>query len=261
MDRSKSPVRYTDRHKGRGAEYHDTFSPEVNPYRAMVWRLEQRAVEAALRDYVPAGRPTHLDFACGTGRILEFFAGRVASSTGVDVSKSMMEVARSSAPDAELIEADLTQQDALGERRFDLITAFRFFPNAEPELREGVFRVLGRHLAPAGVLIFNNHKNRDSLRGRFARLRGRGSATGTMTHAEVERLLPLAGLQDPPHDARGQPAAVGKARAVSGRPGRAAGADPQRVTGDVGRAGRPLRVRARRPGLAQAQSYFSPSQS
>jgi predicted TPR repeat methyltransferase len=119
----------------------------------------------------------------------------VASSTGVDVSQSMMEVARSSAPDAELIEADLTQHDVLGDRTFDLITAFRFFPNAENELREGVFRALGRHLAPGGVLIFNNHKNRDSLRGRFARLRGRGSATGTMTHADAERILPLAGLR------------------------------------------------------------------
>ena len=195
MDRSTGKVRYTDRHKGRGAEYHDTFSPEVNPYRAMVWRLEQRALDAALRTYLPGRRPTHLDFACGTGRILEFFAGRVASSAGVDVSPSMMEVARSSAPEAELIEADLTQHDALGDRRFDLITAFRFFPNAETELREGIFRVLARHLAPGGVLVFNNHKNRDSVRGRLARLRGRGSAVGTMTHEEVERLLPTAGLR------------------------------------------------------------------
>lgn len=193
MDRSK--VRYTDRHKGRGAEYHDTFSPEVNPYRAMVWRLEQRALDTVLRDYLPAGPRTHLDFACGTGRILEFFANRGVTSTGVDVSSSMMEVARTSAPNAEFIEADLTQQSALGDRRFDVITAFRFFPNAERELREGVFRELGRHLAPSGVLIFNNHKNRNSLRGRLSRLRGRGSPAGTMTHDEVQALLPLAGLR------------------------------------------------------------------
>jgi SAM-dependent methyltransferase len=193
MDRSK--VRYTDRHKGRGAEYHDTFSAEVNPYRAMVWRLEQRALDMVLGEYLPAAPRTHLDFACGTGRILEFFAARVAQSTGVDVSNSMMEVAKRTAPNAELIEADLTQRDVLGERRFDLITAFRFFPNAERELREGVFRALARHLAPTGVLLFNNHKNRNSLRGRLSRLRGRGSPVGTMTHAEVEELLPLAGLR------------------------------------------------------------------
>jgi SAM-dependent methyltransferase len=195
MDHSKNPVRYTDRHKGRGSEYHQTFSPDVNPYRAMVWRLEQRALDRILRDRLASRGITHLDFACGTGRVLEYFAGHVASSTGVDVSSSMMEVARRVAPDAELIEADLTQHDVLRDRRFDLITAFRFFPNAEAELRQAVFSVLARHLAPEGVLVFNNHKNRNSLRGRFARLRGRGSTSGTMTHAEVEALLPRAGLR------------------------------------------------------------------
>jgi hypothetical protein len=106
-----------------------------------------------------------------------------------------MDVARGVAPEAELIEADLTQQDALGDRRFDLITAFRFFPNAEPELRQAVFSVLARHLSPDGVLVFNNHKNRNSLRVRIARLRGRGVTRGTMTHAEVEGLLSQAGLR------------------------------------------------------------------
>lgn len=188
-------MRYTDRHKGRGPEYHETFSPDVNPYRAMVWRLEQRALDRIFRDFLPSGRADHLDFACGTGRILEHFAGRVASATGVDVSSSMLEVARKVAPGAELVDADLTQQDVLGERRFDLITAFRFFPNAEPELRLAVFSVLARHLTPAGVLVFNNHKNRNSLRGRLARLRGRSTGRGTMTHAEVQALLPAAGLR------------------------------------------------------------------
>jgi SAM-dependent methyltransferase len=195
MDRSRSSLRYTDRHKGRGPEYHESFSPEVNPYRAMAWRLEQRALDGILRHHLASEKPTHLDFACGTGRVLEYFAGQVSSSTGVDVSASMMEVAREVAPEAELLEADLTQQDVLGDRHFDLITAFRFFPNAEPELRQAVFSVLARHLSPHGVLVFNNHKNRNSLRARIARLRGRGVTRGTMTHAEVEVLLPQAGLR------------------------------------------------------------------
>jgi SAM-dependent methyltransferase len=195
MDRSRATVRYTDRHKGRGAEYHETFSPDVNPYRAMAWRLEQRVLDRILREHLLGRAFTHLDFACGTGRILEYFARHPASSTGVDVSSSMMEVARSVAPGAELIEADLTERDVLGERRFDVITAFRFFPNAEPELRRSVFATLARHLAADGVLIFNNHKNRNSLRGRLSRLRRRGSPRGTMTHQEAEALLAGAGLR------------------------------------------------------------------
>jgi len=107
----------------------------------------------------------------------------------------MMEVARNVAPSAELIEADLTQQDVLADREFDLITAFRFFPNAEPKLRLAVFQVLARHLAPHGIFVFNNHKNRNSLRRRISRLLGREVARGTMTHADVEALVAAGNLR------------------------------------------------------------------
>jgi SAM-dependent methyltransferase len=186
---------YTESHKGKGRDYHETFAPEVNPHRAMLWRLERRALDGILRDHLGRGKIAHLDFACGTGRVLGHFLGRVTSSTGVDVSASMLDVAREVAPGTELIEADLTQQDVLGERHFDLITAFRFFPNAEPELREAVLRVLVRHLAPQGVLVFNNHKNRNSLPGRISRFLGRAAPGATMTHAEVQHLLTGAGLR------------------------------------------------------------------
>lgn len=186
---------YTDRHKGRGREYHQTFSPEVNPYRAMVWRLEQEALNRVLRDRLASRTVAHLDFACGTGRVLGHLRGKVGSSTGVDVASSMMQVAREVAPGAELIEADLTQRDVLGGRTFDLITAFRFFPNAEPELRQAVFVVLARHLSAHGALVFNNHKNRTGFRRRIARLLRREAPGRTMNHAEVEALVAQAGLR------------------------------------------------------------------
>ncbi len=188
-------MRYTDRHKARGRDYDETFSPTVNPYRAMTWRLEQRALNEIVRRHPDYGEIALLDFACGTGRILAHLYGQVGSITGIDVSPSMLEVARQVAPGAELIEADLTERDVLGERYFDLITAFRFFPNAEPELRRTIFRVLARHLAPRGLLVFNNHKNLGSLRGRFVRLSKREVGRGTMTPAEVEALVADAGLR------------------------------------------------------------------
>lgn len=186
---------YTESHKAKGRDYHDSFTPEVNPHRAMVWRLEQRALDGIVRDHVPPGKVAHLDFACGTGRVLGLFRNRFTSATGVDVAPSMMAVAREVAPEAELIEADLTQQDALGDRQFELITAFRFFPNAEPELRQSVLRVLARHLSPRGVLVFNNHKNRNSLPGRVSRGLGRAAPGPTMIDSEVRALIADAGLR------------------------------------------------------------------
>jgi SAM-dependent methyltransferase len=186
---------YTESHKGHGRDYHESFKPEVNPYRAMLWRLEKGALDQILRQFLGSGKVAHLDFACGTGRVLGHFQGRVGSSTGLDVSASMMEVAREVAPTAEFIEADLTRQDVLGTRQFDFITAFRFFPNAEPELRRAVITALAKHLAPKGVLVFNNHKNRNSVRRRLSRLLGREVPAPTMTHAEVEALVQSVGLQ------------------------------------------------------------------
>ena len=195
MPQPRAALPYIERHKGRGQDYDETFSPEVNPYRAMVWRLEQAQLDRILRTYLTPGRIAHLDFACGTGRILGRLRGQVESAVGVDVSSSMLEVARREVPGVELIEADLTSTDVLGERRFDLITAFRFFPNAEPELRRAVFRVLARHLGAHGILVFNNHKHRDSLRRRISRAWGREVARGTMTRADAEALAAGAGLR------------------------------------------------------------------
>jgi predicted TPR repeat methyltransferase len=194
-EHSRSTLPYVERHKARGEDYAESFSPELNPYRAMMWRLEQRALSAALRDRLASGKMALLDFACGTGRILGHLHTHMASVTGVDVSASMMEVAKKVVPTAELIEADLTKEDVLGNRRFDLITAFRFFPNAEPDLRRSILRVLARHLAPDGLLVFNNHKNRNSLTHRISRLLGREVRRGTMSHDEVEALLADAGLR------------------------------------------------------------------
>lgn len=190
---------YRDSHLAKGVDYHETFSSL--PHRAMLWELEKRLLVRLVSGMFPNQEATYLDFACGTGRILAHMHPMVRSTTGVDVSASMLEVARDALPGVNLIEADLTHEDRLGGKQFDLITAFRFFPNAEPALRTEVARVLALHLAPAGRLIFNNHKNSSSLMRRLALARGRVPAiegeTGTartMSRAEVRELVAGAGL-------------------------------------------------------------------
>ncbi|MHC4171159.1 MAG: class I SAM-dependent methyltransferase [Planctomycetota bacterium] len=54
-------------------------------------------------------------------------------------------------------QADITTGDALKGRKFNLITAFRFFLNAEPELRSAAMNALSGLLAEDGILVFNNH--------------------------------------------------------------------------------------------------------
>jgi SAM-dependent methyltransferase len=162
-------------------------------FRAFTWSRERRVLDLILRRHY-AGRPiTHLDFACGTGRILAHLAGRTRSSTGIDVSPGMIELARPKAPYAELIVGDITRQNLLAGRTFNLITAFRFFPNAQPELRLSAMQALRRHLAPDGLLVFNNHRCDSGGLFLLARLLGR--RPHTMSLEEVTDLARAGGLE------------------------------------------------------------------
>ena len=190
---------YRESHLQKGADYHETFLSM--PHRAMVWSLERRLLRRIVRKQFPIYPPSHLDFACGTGRLLELLSPLTASSTGVDISASMLDVAHDTLTGVELVEADITRDDCLGSRRFDLITAFRFFPNAEPLLRRDALTVLVRHLEPKGILIFNNYLNRGSLVQRIAVTLGRTvslqrqEAKWGMSRREAQELVAAAGLK------------------------------------------------------------------
>lgn len=160
---------YRTSHVGEGEDYHRKFSEQ--PYRAIIWGIEQRVLNELVASHVAEpGKARLLDFACGTGRVLALLENRVGRAVGVDVSASMLAVAERQVRGATLHCLDITQEDRLEGERFEIITAFRFFPNAEPELRDAVMAKLSRLLAPGGILIFNNHRRCGSLRHRLHRL-------------------------------------------------------------------------------------------
>ena len=155
-----------------------------------MWKLEKKFLDDIVKRYFPCYSISHLDFACGTGRILKYLEGRTDSSVGVDLSEEMLCMARKEVPQAEIIQADLTREDVLGDRRFNLITAFRFFPNAQPELRMEAMHVLVKHLTDSGYIVFNNHLNSSSLLHRIQK----DSAHG-MNEAEMLKLVLSNGLR------------------------------------------------------------------
>ena len=183
---------YRESHLEKGYDYHESFSRY--PHRAMLWQLERTVLDQVLDQCFTDGKPKHLDFACGTGRIISYLMDRTAHPTGVDVAPSMLAIARAGAPGATIVQADLTRENRLGDERFDLITAFRFFSNAEPSLRLEAMRSLARHLTDKGLLVFNNHKNAGSMVYRLVRLLGRGGYDG-WSRQDVARLVNGAGLR------------------------------------------------------------------
>jgi predicted TPR repeat methyltransferase len=134
-----------------------------------------------------------LDFACGTGRITSFLEDCVTTSTGVDISGSMLAVAGQKLKRTEIIEADITAGNIFKSRQFNLITAFRFFLNAEPELRSTAIEALADLLTEDGCLVFNNHHNLGSpwIKMLYVRHRQK-NPEGTFNVMSIEQMKDLA---------------------------------------------------------------------
>ena len=148
-------VEYQQTHMNKGDTYDATIS--THPLR----RLHARTEAAYLREIVPTladRRSRYLDFACGTGRITETVSPLVGESVGIDISDSMLRTARQKCPAVRFVCMDIAHNpEVLGQ--FDLATSFRFFGNAEDDLRRTVLRALSGLIRPGGHLIVNSHRN------------------------------------------------------------------------------------------------------
>ncbi len=135
-------------------------------YDDIVWESEKKVLLTELRMLqADAGTIKYLDFACGTGRIIALIEPLVSRAIGVDVSQPMLNIARKKIKHSELIEVDLTARDVLHGQKFDLVTAFRFFLNAEDPLREAAMALLAQKLKDEkSIFIFNFHGNVFSYR-------------------------------------------------------------------------------------------------
>jgi SAM-dependent methyltransferase len=183
---------YRSSHLERGGHY-DTLLAKV-PFDAYMADWERHHLGTLVRELFPAGVPRYLDFACGTGRATATVAPLAHKAVGVDISPSMLQVAGEKVPGATFHHADLTQEDPdLGS--FDLITSFRFFGNAQDELREGVMRALVRRLLPGGYLIINSHRNPHALYSLLDRITGGDAGKMDLHLGKLRALLERHGLK------------------------------------------------------------------
>lgn len=190
---------YRTSHKDKEiSRVYDEVLYKQGSYDDALWKEEQCILEKELSLLQGSTSPISLlDFAAGTGRILSFLETRVGSAVGVDIADEMLERARSVVEKAKLVRADITRTDVLRGETFDMITAFRFFLNAEDTLREEAMAVLAQKLRnEKSVLIFNIHGNLWSHRI-FTKLWLRlwGKRLSTATKSEMRALVERHGLQ------------------------------------------------------------------
>jgi predicted TPR repeat methyltransferase len=143
------------------------FAP--GSFDAAIWEREQVLLDRIVRQHVPH-RDSYLDFACGTGRVLSHVEPHFRTAVGLDISETMLTVARERVRTATLVQADATRDPAaLHQQRFDFVTAFRFFLNAQPSLRDAAMAFLASTLKNEDSrLLFNVHGNRHSTRALLA---------------------------------------------------------------------------------------------
>ena len=137
-------MNYRQTHLDKGGVYDATIASD--PFDAYMARWEASYLRQIVPELVQGGG-RYLDFACGTGRITAIVAPLVRESVGVDLSESMLAEARPKCPATRFLQADLTREDVdIGQ--FDLATSFRFFGNAEHELRQAAIAAIAKRVRP-----------------------------------------------------------------------------------------------------------------
>lgn len=173
---TEQPTDYRFSHIGKGADYdRDLSRGDFDTY---MTDREQVILRGVVRKLFPSGIPRYLDFACGTGRITQMIEPFAHEAIGVDISPTMLEQARRKLPHVRFIERDLTR-DRADIAPVNLISSFRFFGDAQDELRRGALAAMHDLLVPGGYLIFNQHLNPWSVHNVLLR------ATGKPVHGDM----------------------------------------------------------------------------
>jgi predicted TPR repeat methyltransferase len=179
-------------HLEKGADYDEAI--DDGAFNSFMTEREAVLLPRLLSQLFPSTRPKYFDFACGTGRITSLLEPHTRESWGVDVSASMVAQAAKKCARTRFVIRDITTQP-LDESGFDLATAFRFFGNAQDELRRTVFRAVAAHLADGGYFVFNNHRNSRSIRALLQRATGRYEDHADLDLAKLKALMAPAGLR------------------------------------------------------------------
>jgi len=173
-------------------------------YSCLLWELEQATLDVLVREFQQTHSSiSYLDFASGTGRVAAYMEDRVDVATCVEISESMANIARQRLRRTQVLCKDITMGDTSVEERYDFITAFRFFLNAEPALRLAAMRALAARLKDqTSWLVLNNHGSLWSTKiimWPMHSLRNVGKGWqphgNYLRHAEVKRLLDEVGLR------------------------------------------------------------------
>jgi predicted TPR repeat methyltransferase len=174
---------------------HVVYAPDS--YASAVNRRQRAFLRGLIRREFPYRRPVQHDFACGTGRAIRLLQGMVRAAHGYDTSDAMLAKADEVGACAQLHRIDADGPPPAPEPTGGpaLVTIFRLLLNVGDDVRDRALAFAAQALPDrdAGLLVLENHGNRESLRHlRHRRKAGRWFAE--LSHDEVEALLTRHGF-------------------------------------------------------------------
>ncbi|GIJ44788.1 hypothetical protein Val02_16740 [Virgisporangium aliadipatigenens] len=179
------------------AKYTDVvYAPES--YSTHVNARQRAFLRGLVHESFKGRRPVQHDFACGTGRAIRLLHGLVRECHGYDTSEAMLDSAREAGVYATLhtvaengpVPAPATVDGPA------LVTMFRFLLNVPPEVRDRGIAFAAKALPDpdAGLLVIENHGNRQSLRHLAARRHAGKAWFSELAHTEVVEHLDAHGF-------------------------------------------------------------------
>jgi SAM-dependent methyltransferase len=179
-------------------EKYDGVVYAPDSYASAVNRRQRAYLRSLARRAFPFRRPVQHDFACGTGRAIRLLQGLVRSAHGYDTSPAMLAKARANDVYAqlhEIAESGPAPQPATAETPA-LVTVFRLLLNVDDAVRDRAMAFAAQALPHygSGLLVVENHGNRQSLRHLRHRRRAGDPWFAELSHDEVARLLDRHGF-------------------------------------------------------------------
>jgi SAM-dependent methyltransferase len=159
-----------------------------------MWTLEQPLIRDIFARLAPHRM---LDFATGTGRIAAEIEATLPNCElhAIDISSDMLALARTKCKNVAFHEMDGRQALArFGENAFDAVSAFRFFPNADPALREDAADQIAGLTKSGGHVVLNNHRSFWSLSYMAMRAAGNSDGSYGTPNADIVKLFVRRGF-------------------------------------------------------------------
>jgi len=178
---------YSTSHLHAGEAYQARF--QERPGRAAMWLLEQELIKNIFSGLSPNRA---LDFATGTGRIASELEQCLPACElhGIDISADMLALARAKCRRVLFHEMDGRQAlSQFGPEAFDVVSAFRFFPNADPQLREDAAEQISAMTRRGGHVVLNNHRSFWSTSYLAMRAAGNGGGNFGSPNSDIKDLF------------------------------------------------------------------------